>query len=154
MAPFLAAHWHNGRAVIEIKGVLDTATARELRDFAASVHARHRHQHLILDLSDLMNASRDSISSWDSSPATSWRLESVSLAPNAATGPDPAVTSAAAAVASALLLLLSAPRRGLRRAEYTRMDCLRLLRRRSRPPLRPSILAVTAVQPSRADRWW
>ncbi|MFF4213169.1 STAS domain-containing protein [Streptomyces sp. NPDC001796] len=61
MALFLAAHWHNGWAVIEIKGVLDAATARELRDFAASVHAQHRHQHLILDLSELTHADADGL---------------------------------------------------------------------------------------------
>ncbi|MEU6071450.1 MULTISPECIES: STAS domain-containing protein [Streptomyces] len=61
MALFLAAHWHNGWAVIEIKGVLDAATARELRDFAASVTAQHRHQHLILDLSELTHADADGI---------------------------------------------------------------------------------------------
>ncbi|MGW1916112.1 STAS domain-containing protein [Streptomyces sp. NPDC002076] len=61
MALFLAAHWHNGWAAIEIKGVLDAATARELRDFAASVHAQHRHQHLILDLSGLTHADADGL---------------------------------------------------------------------------------------------
>lgn len=61
MALFLAAHWHNGWAVIEIKGVLDAATARELRDFATSVHAQHRYQHLILDLSELTHADADGL---------------------------------------------------------------------------------------------
>ncbi|MEU6591420.1 STAS domain-containing protein [Streptomyces sp. NPDC046881] len=61
MALFLAAHWHNSWAVIGIKGVLDGATARELRDFAASVHAQHRHQHLILDLSELTHADTDGL---------------------------------------------------------------------------------------------
>ncbi|MEU8033299.1 STAS domain-containing protein [Streptomyces sp. NPDC049099] len=61
MALFLAAHWHNGWAVREINGALDTATARELRDLAAPVHARHRHRHLILDLSELTRADADGL---------------------------------------------------------------------------------------------
>ncbi|MEU2717235.1 STAS domain-containing protein [Streptomyces sp. NPDC007205] len=61
MALFLAAHWENGWAVLEIKGVLDGATARELRDFAASVTAQHRHQRLILELSELTHADTDGL---------------------------------------------------------------------------------------------
>ncbi|MER6031104.1 STAS domain-containing protein [Streptomyces sp. NPDC001851] len=61
MALFLAGHWENGWAVMEIKGVLDGATARELRDFADSVTAQHRHQHLILDLSELTHADADGL---------------------------------------------------------------------------------------------
>ncbi|MFF4401956.1 STAS domain-containing protein [Streptomyces sp. NPDC001480] len=41
--------------------VLDGATVGELRDFAASVHAQRRHQHLILDLSELTHADADGL---------------------------------------------------------------------------------------------
>ncbi|MFE7958662.1 STAS domain-containing protein [Streptomyces sp. NPDC057413] len=61
MALFLAAHWENGWAVLEIKGVLDGATARELCDFAASVTARHQHQRLVLDLTELTHADTDGL---------------------------------------------------------------------------------------------
>ncbi|WP_146075292.1 STAS domain-containing protein [Streptomyces sp. Ru71] len=61
MAVFLAAHWHNGWAVIEINGVLDAATTRELRDFATCVTAQQRHEHLILDLSELTHADADGL---------------------------------------------------------------------------------------------
>ncbi|MFI9251784.1 STAS domain-containing protein [Streptomyces sp. NPDC053069] len=54
MALFLASHWENGWAVMEIKGALDTSTARELCDFVATVTAKHRHLlNLIVDLSEL-----------------------------------------------------------------------------------------------------
>ncbi|QTD96532.1 STAS domain-containing protein [Streptomyces cyanogenus] len=54
MALFLASHWENGWAVMEIKGALDTGTGRELCDFVAAVTAKHRHLlNLIVDLTEL-----------------------------------------------------------------------------------------------------
>ncbi|MFD8396166.1 STAS domain-containing protein [Streptomyces sp. NPDC059680] len=51
---FLASHWENGWAVTEIKGALDTTTARELCDYVVAVTAKHRHLlNLIVDLSEL-----------------------------------------------------------------------------------------------------
>ncbi|MBC2868561.1 STAS domain-containing protein [Streptomyces mexicanus] len=59
MALFLASHWENGWAVTEIKGALDTTTARELCDYVAAVTAKHRHLlNLIVDLSELTWADR------------------------------------------------------------------------------------------------
>lgn len=68
MAEFLASHWENGWAVTEIKGALDTATARELSDSVAAA-AEHRHLlHLIVDLSEATDADAGGIS-----PLTSLR---------------------------------------------------------------------------------
>ncbi|MGW5250589.1 STAS domain-containing protein [Streptomyces sp. NPDC004129] len=54
MALFLASHWENGWAVTEIKGALDTTTARELCDYVAADTSKHRHLlNLIVDLSEL-----------------------------------------------------------------------------------------------------
>ncbi|MGY1583228.1 STAS domain-containing protein [Streptomyces sp. MN13] len=61
MALFLAAHWHNSWAMMEIEGIRGGATAREPRDFAASVHAQHGRRHLILDLSVLTHADADGL---------------------------------------------------------------------------------------------
>ncbi|WP_146229054.1 STAS domain-containing protein [Streptomyces sp. NWU339] len=63
MAEFLASHWESGWAVTEIKGALDTATARGLCDFVAAA-AEHRHLfHLIVDLTEATDADADGISS-------------------------------------------------------------------------------------------
>ncbi|MEV5509874.1 STAS domain-containing protein [Streptomyces orinoci] len=57
MALFLASHWESGWAVMELRGTLDSGTGRELRDFVATVTARHRHLlNLIVDLSELTQA--------------------------------------------------------------------------------------------------
>ncbi|WP_406723846.1 STAS domain-containing protein [Streptomyces sp. GD-15H] len=62
MALFLASHWENGWAVMEIKGALDATTARELCDFVAAVTAQHRHLlNLIVDLSELTWADADGL---------------------------------------------------------------------------------------------
>ncbi|WP_225828552.1 STAS domain-containing protein [Streptomyces naphthomycinicus] len=64
MALFLASHWENGWAVMEIKGALDPATARELRDFAGAATARQKRPlHLIADLSELTTVDVDALDS-------------------------------------------------------------------------------------------
>ncbi|GHE68548.1 STAS domain-containing protein [Streptomyces spiralis] len=63
MALFLASHWENGWAVMEIRGVLDTTTAEELRDFVAAVTAKHKHLlNLIADLSELTYTDAEALS--------------------------------------------------------------------------------------------
>ncbi|MER5699789.1 STAS domain-containing protein [Streptomyces mirabilis] len=63
MALFLASHWENDWAVTEIKGELDTTTARQLRDFVADVTRQHRHSlNLIADLSGLTYTDVDGLS--------------------------------------------------------------------------------------------
>jgi anti-anti-sigma factor len=63
MALFLASHWENGWAVMEVRGVLDTTTAEELRDFVAAVTAKHKHLlNLIADLSELTYTDADALS--------------------------------------------------------------------------------------------
>ncbi|MER6979279.1 STAS domain-containing protein [Streptomyces carpinensis] len=62
MALFLASHWENGWAVMEIRGVLDTTTAQELRDFVAAVTAKHKNPlNLIADLSELTYTDSDAL---------------------------------------------------------------------------------------------
>ncbi|WP_171060250.1 STAS domain-containing protein [Streptomyces montanus] len=64
MTLFLASHWEkNGWAVMEVRGILDTGTAPELRDSVASVIKEGRHPlRLIVDLSELSYTDVDGLS--------------------------------------------------------------------------------------------
>lgn len=63
MALFLASHWVNGWAVMEIKGELDTTTAWELCDFVTAVTMEHKHPlKLIADLTGLTYTDVDGLS--------------------------------------------------------------------------------------------
>jgi anti-sigma B factor antagonist len=54
MALFLASHWEDGWAVMEIKGELDSTTAHQLRYFVADMTGQHKQPlNLIADLSGL-----------------------------------------------------------------------------------------------------
>jgi anti-anti-sigma factor len=63
MALFLASHWENDWAVMEVRGILDTHTAPELRACVASVVEKTHHPlPLIVDLSELSYCDVDGLS--------------------------------------------------------------------------------------------